>query len=141
MHLYFEPKRSDLNQKETNKFLNLVERFPNQDFIIAHAGTYYPEVFLHAKNRSLNNVYTETSVAFSSFNPKISNYRHSYKKLTNILREFGIEKILYGSDAFILHPLSNGQMDLFLEKEVFNENELEKILVQNGNHFLLKHKL
>lgn len=144
-----------------NNFLKLVNQRKNTQFVIAHSA-YSPQIISvlagKIRRQSINNLWIETSTAFSSMVPydaKEPNGMSTFEAYVNSWREFGVERIIFGSDIMVGDGLDSlfgasgddysvenavgfftKQKQLILENRFLTDGEKQKILYSNSLRLL-----
>ncbi len=144
-HFYYSTTDENKNVEQTQNLIALSQKFPNIQFIIAHAGTGNPKMiediatFYQQNPSMLKNIYLETSTLFDSFhkvnNEFITYEGYSLKYYRELFYNFGLDRVLYGSDTFVTNPVNQREID-FLTNSGFTTYEQDQILYYNGIKFL-----
>lgn len=132
-----------------NKFLDLVEEFPNVQFILAHS-LYSPDLFramiARLNNKAPDNLWMDLSHILVSVDSKTDK-----ETIISLATNFNLNHVLYGSDVDIggsnfgkgmkMVPIETAISDSLTLFEDFNglrDTEKQKILIHNGERLLLK---
>lgn len=119
---------------------HLATQLKNTQFIMAHS-LYHPRLIkqlAQLKNKkNLNNLWLESSAIFKQF------HGASAKWIINSWKKFGLDRILFGSDAFIskspkFESVYNREVDFFRNlknNQFLTEKEIQRIFNFNGKSF------
>jgi uncharacterized protein len=141
-------RKSLMDAKVKSKFIEVVQQAGKLNLIILiHAGTQVPQeaevlfeiakansdtkfILAHMLNRnyemlathSAPNVYTDVSAI-------LARVRGKETEIVELLRKFGIDRVLFGSDWPVYHPT---EMLAVIKSYPFTKEELEKIISKNA---------
>lgn len=109
-------------------FAPVLERFPRLTFVIAHLGGHFDESIELA--RKYPNAFFDTSAVIPNME---GHSRLSDDEAVKVIREIGVERVMFGSDYPWYHPARDLEKFLGLD---FTEDEKKALLAENAQRIL-----
>ena len=122
-----DPESSDFSRPKA--FAKILESFPKLRFVLAHMGQAYTDEALAMAERFPNLHFDSSTVIAGTINPPSL----SDDEAVALLRRFGAERILFGSDWPWFHPLRDLER---IETLALSKSERQLILNENARRVM-----
>lgn len=142
-------RKSLMDAKIKNKFVEVVQQAGKLNLILlVHAGTQVPQeaelvfevakenpdtkfILAHMLNRNYELLATNSALnVFTDVSAVLPRLRGKEVEIVELLRKFGIDRVLFGSDWPVYHPT---EMLTVLKSFPFTKEEIEKIVETNAD--------
>lgn len=113
-------------------FYEILSKFKNVKFIVAHSGMYSfiglngIRELARLNNKRHAQIYLEISSSFDMAEAR--NDQGFQNKLISAWKDYGVDRILYGSD----YPYPGNELEVILQTPMLSENDKQKIFLMNG---------